>query len=102
MIYVLDYAYGRYKSVLDTLSTFAFINISQYIIYIVYFIWRMANLDHTALPNDPNNIENQLENMRLEIVVSVVNCYIIFGMIIKIMDIIIFIDAFQNIVSLVQ
>ena len=40
--------------------------------------------------------------MRSEIVLSIVNCYIIFGMIIKIMDIIIFIDAFQNIVMLVQ
>ena len=34
--------------------------------------------------------------------VSCVNVYIIFGMIIKIMDIIIFIDSFQNIVNLVQ
>jgi hypothetical protein len=40
--------------------------------------------------------------MRSEIGIAIVNVYIIFGMIIRIMDIIIFIDSFQNIVMLVQ
>ena len=40
--------------------------------------------------------------MKNEIAISCINVFIIFGMIIKIMDIIIFIDSFQNIVILVQ
>ena len=89
LILYLDWHFGRYSSIRELMSLTTIINLGQYISFFGYFVWRIKNYQFSVLPNDPEHIHMEVESF-----VAIVHVYIIFGMIIKIMDIIKFTNTF--------
>jgi len=89
LILYLDWYYGRYSSIKEIMSVATSINVGQYISYFGYFIWRIRNYDISVLPDDPEHIYMESESL-----IAIIHVFIIFGMIIKLMDIIKFTNTF--------
>ena len=97
-----NYIRGRYNSIREYFhyaSAFARIHIFAYLTYICYFIWRLGTTHKKALPEDES--KHKHDEISEEVFVSISSVIILFGMIIRLMDMIKFTETFSYIVKLV-